>query len=130
MEGSERRGDPSGHAGLRERGVRHGPAVQELHNGGAARRKVMEHGGPDAERGGDARVVELVRPVNGRADGRRARNPHDERLAVDVDPVVRVGEPVRQRLDGHGPAAPRVDEAHDLFHGGRRPVAHRSLIDS
>ena len=94
-------------------------------DGRAAVREVVEDRRARSPRAAAPRgAVELVRAVDGQELGGRARDPHDERAPVDVDPVVRVGEPVRQGPDRDRPAAPGVDPVDDLLDGDRSTVAH------
>ncbi len=126
MEGSERPGDAFGHAGLAERRVRHGRSVEELDHRRATVREVVEHGRADAQGRRHAGAVELARAVDRQELGGCARDPDDERLAVDVHPVVRVREPVRERPDGDRLPAPGLDAVDDLLDGDGGVGGHAS----
>ena len=69
-----------------------------------------DHLGTDAGFGGDPPGLDLGRSIDPEQLGVGSREPKDERLAVDLDPVVAVGDPGLDRNDGRCPAGPHRRE--------------------
>ena len=61
------------------------------------------------------RVVELVAAIDREQLRAGAGDPHEAGRAVHLDPVVRVGQPGRDPLGGHGPPRPIGDRGDDLL---------------
>ena len=86
--------------------VGHGPCVEPLERERVPLGHRLDDARGDSRFGGRDRVVELVPAIDREEIRVGPGHPHEERRAVHLDPVVRVGQPGRDPLGGHASAPP------------------------
>ena len=98
-----------------------GNAAIDIVRPGSHSRTITSHSGtcvedprPDPRDRRRPGVVELVRAVDREQLGGRPGDPHEAWRAVDLDPVVAVGQAAGDRLDPDRPARPGRDRGDDL----------------